>query len=127
MDFMHTLTIIVTNNNDPDCQRMTVEHHHVIPVTADPKQFTLEKIGEAEQELRDMFPRGMTYTMPCTRVIFMPVELVKVAHTNEADRLLRQAYASGQLQGTIIGEKLRDYFGVSYHEMDPATYEEATR
>jgi hypothetical protein len=54
----------------------------------------------------------MTYVLPYTEadVVSSDAEAI-VAGLNTAQQLLREAYGSGQLRGTIIGEKLRDYFG----------------
>jgi hypothetical protein len=65
---MDLLTITVTNSNDPSCQRLVLTERDEIPVTREPMGFILDKIKEVEQTFRDLFPKGMTYSIPFTTV-----------------------------------------------------------
>lgn len=65
---MDLLTIIVTNSNDESCQRLVLIERDEIPVTRNALDFITEKIKEVEQTFRDLFPKGMTYTIPFTTV-----------------------------------------------------------
>jgi len=102
---MQILTITVTNNPLPDCQRMKLTKHFEIGDIANPVPFVRECVKNTEDMFRQIFPRGMTYTVPYT-----------MAEVNEVDetierRLLREAFQSGQLQGTIIGSRIQAFFG----------------
>jgi hypothetical protein len=116
---MNVLSITVTNSNDPSCQRLKLtKRFEIEDGLEDPTHFIRECVTYVEGFFREIFPKGMTYTVPYTEV---NVEEVADPHT-DAERLLRQAYASGQLNGTIIGGKLRDYFGVSYDMVEAEPY-----
>lgn len=84
---MDLLTITVANSNDPECVRMTVIKHHDIPITGNAKTFVRRAIEDAEQELRDNFPRGMTYTVPCTTVEFTPREVLAIREGERASAM----------------------------------------
>lgn len=113
---MHILTVTVTNSNDPSCQRLKFTKRFELEDAAIPEPFIRECIKYTEDQFKLVFPRGMSYTIPYTEAT-----VNKVAGA-DAERLLRQAYASGQLEGTIIGDMLRTYFGVSYTKVEAAPY-----
>ena len=113
---MFILTVTTTNSNDPTCQRLKLTKRFEIGDLENPEPFVRECIKHTEDFLRATFPRNMTYVVPYTEVD------VSNAASNDAERLLRQAYASGQLKDTIIGGKLRDYFGVSYDMVEAEPY-----
>jgi hypothetical protein len=106
---MHILTITVTNSNDPSCQRMKLTKRFEIGGLENPAPFVRECIQYTEDQFRQIFPRGMTYVVPYTEV-----DVEEVAESEES-YLLKTAYASGQLQGTMIGERIEKHFGVPYH------------
>jgi len=112
------VTITVTNSNDPSCQRITLTEHHMVEMDGNSSSDIRSKYSDTERRFREVFPRNMTYTVPYTTIETKPVVETGV----DAERLLRQAYASGQLNGTIIGGKLRDYFGVSYTQVEAEPY-----
>jgi hypothetical protein len=114
---MHILTITVTNNPDPTCQRLKLTKRFEIEDIANIAPFVRECITYVESFFKEIFPRGMTYPMPYTEV-----DVNEIPNSN-AERLLRQAYASGQLEGTIIGDMLLDYFdGVKHTEIKAEPY-----
>ena len=113
---MHILTLVITNNPDPSCQRMKLTKRFEIEDIANPAPFIRECIKYTEDFFRQIFPRGMSYSVPYTEADISEVDIT------DSERLLRQAYASGQLEGTIIGNMLRKHFGVSYLEVEAEPY-----
>jgi hypothetical protein len=114
---MHILSVTVTNNPDPSCQRMKLTKRFEIEDMEDPTSFIRECITYTESMLKQVFPRGMTYTVPYTEV-----DVEEVAESMES-YLLKAAYSSGQLQGTMIGERIEQHFGVPYHHPSMNTTE----
>lgn len=112
---MFILTVTVHNSNDPTCQRLSLTKRFEIDLDDDNASFVRECIKYTEKMHRDIFPRGMTYNIPYTEV-----DVNHVA--DNADRLLlRAAYASGQLRGTILEDQVRIHFkGASPADMDTA-------
>jgi hypothetical protein len=118
---MQILSITVTNSNDPTCQRLKLTRHFEITDIVRPEPFIRECIKYTEDAFREIFPRGMTYTLPYTEA---EVDVIGIA--NDEDRqLLKAAYSSGQLQGTIIGERIQKHFGVPYTDPSMDTRSEA--
>src|SRR3954471_10546078 len=111
---MQILSITVTNSNDPTCQRLKLTKHFEIVDIERPEPFIRECIKYTEDAFREIFPRGMSYVLPYTEANVTNVAKLTGASDDTVMRLLREAYASGQLRGTLIGDKLRAFFGVNY-------------
>jgi hypothetical protein len=111
---MQMLSVTVTNSNDPSCQRLKLTKEFMIEDIDRPEPFIRECIKYTEDAFREIFPRGMSYTLPYTEASVIEVVEVTDSDDETVMRLLREAYASGQLRGTLIGDKLRDFFGVNY-------------
>jgi hypothetical protein len=106
---MHILSVTVTNNPDPSCQRMKLTKRFEIEDMEDPTSFIRECITYTESMLKQVFPRGMTYTVPYTEV-----DVEEMAESMES-WLLKSAYSSGQLQGTEVGKRIEQHFGVPFN------------
>src|SRR4051812_14954234 len=113
---MQILSVTVTNSNDPTCQRLKLTKHYEIEDIARIEPFIRECIKYTEDAFREVFPRGMSYVLPYTEVNVSDMDKIigVPVHDDTVMRLLREAYASGQLRDTVIGDKLRAFFGVNY-------------
>ena len=106
---MFILTISVSNSNDPTCDRLKLTKHFEVDLVVDPTDFIREAITYCESLHKEIFPRRMSYNIPYTEVEINPTD------ESEDRFLLKTAYNSGQLQGTMIGERIEKHFGVPYN------------
>lgn len=123
MSDLYVATITVSNSNELDCQRMKLTEHIEFKADGNSSNDIKDAVKDVERRFSEIFPDNMHYTMPYTTVEVNKVGIVDMEQSEyDAMTLLKQAYASGQLQGTIIGDKLRDFFGVSYDRIDAEPY-----
>src|SRR3954453_12518804 len=99
---MQILSITVTNSNDPPCQRLKLTKHFEIVDIERPEPFIRECIKYTEEGFREIFPRVMSYVLPYTEANVTDIAKVTSVSDDTVMRLLREAYASGQLQGTVV-------------------------
>lgn len=122
---IYNLKITVRLDNDPSCNLYTLIENVEYSFLPSASQIK-DAIEATKRRFVDSYPHRQgkpTMYSPVeveTKEVHdeaMTKEVFELNNQGDAMTLLKEAYSSGQLQGTMIGDKLRKFFGVNYTEV----------